>query len=62
MREVDDGPAELVDLVEDVVPEELHDVPVAGLGPACLVVVPSRRLDQYCNIGAKLCGHTQVAH
>lgn len=31
MREVNDGPAELVDLVEDVVAEKLDDVPIAGL-------------------------------
>ena len=42
MREVDDRPSELVDLVEDVVPEELDDVSVPGLGPARFVVVPVR--------------------
>ena len=40
MREVDDGPAELVDLVEDIISEELNDVAVASLGPSRLMVVP----------------------
>ena len=31
MREVHDGSPELVDLVEDVVTEELDDIPVARL-------------------------------
>ena len=42
MREIHDGPADVVDLVEDVVPEELDDVSVAGFGPPRLVVVPVR--------------------
>ena len=43
VREVHDRPADLVDLVEDVVPEKLHDVAVAGLGPSGLVVVSALR-------------------
>ena len=47
MREVDDGPAELVDLVEDVISKELDDVTVASLRPPRLMVVPecSSRID-----------------
>lgn len=44
VRHVHDRPPDLVDLVEDVVPEELDDVPVAGLGPPRLVVVSMERL------------------
>ena len=45
MREIHDGPADVVDLVEDVVPEELDDVSVAGFGPPRLVVVPVWRTE-----------------
>lgn len=33
MRKVDDGLAELVDLVEDIVAEQLEEVSVPGLAP-----------------------------
>ena len=57
MREVDDRPAELVDLVEDVISEELDDVTVASLRPPRLMVVPecSSRIDtcKTTNIGTR---------
>ena len=47
VREVHDRPADLVDLVEDVISEELDDVTVASLRPPRLMVVPecSSRID-----------------
>ena len=38
MREIHDGPAGVVDGVEDVVAEQLDDVAIARLGPARVVV------------------------
>lgn len=40
MRHIDDGVPVLVDLMEDIIPEELDDIPVAGLTPSGITSKP----------------------
>lgn len=44
VRHVDDRVPMLVDLVEDIIPEKLDDVPVAGLTPSRITSKPRAKV------------------